>query len=240
MEYKEIAERLTKWYERYGRKHLPWRKKSDPKTILIAEFLLQRTKAENIEKVFEKFLSEYGDFEKLASATSEELRLFFGRLGLFYRGERLVQVAKIIVNEYGDEVPCDMESLLRLPGVGVYIASAVLNFGCGIPTPVVDKNVLRVLNRLKGITSETEARKFIENLYRYGNYKIIAYALIDLGALICRDNPRCVDCPLNDLCLKYPLKKTKWKMLRKIIGKRGRVKLQEQPVYSGRKRTQKP
>jgi len=228
---KEIARRLTEWYMRYGRR-FPWRTIEDPNIILVTEFLLQRTRAETIEKAFNIFISKYGDIAKLASTSPHELQKFFFKLGLFYRGERLISIAKEIKEKYDGKVPCDFEKLLRLRGVGVYIASAVLNFGCEKPTAVVDKNVLRVLNRLAGITRETEARHFIESLYQFGDHKVIAYALIDLGATICKENPNCSKCPLNDICPKHPLKKDKWRMLRKVIGKRGKIRLQEQPVTS--------
>ena len=234
--FKEIVRALIEWYKKHGRSFLPWRGIKDPNVVLITEFLLQRTKAETIQRIYHEFMSSFGTIGKLASTSPEELQRFFRKLGLFYRGERLVQVSKEIVEKYGGKVPCDMEELLKLHGVGVYIASAVLNFGCGIPMPVVDKNVLRVLNRLEKITRESQARRFIEKLYRYGDHVEIAYALIDLGALVCKEQPKCSICPLRELCPKYPLKKREWKMLRKVITKNGRVKLQEQPVYPGKKK----
>ena len=171
----------------------------------------------------------------MARSDVDELRKFFSSLGLTYRGERLKIVTKEILEKHGGNVPCDMDSLLRLKGVGIYIASAVLNFGCDVLTPVVDKNVLRVLNRLQGIVREIDARHFIFNLYKYGDNRKIAYALIDLGALVCLYDPRCAVCPFNDLCPKFPLQKDRWRMLRKVIKKDGSIKLQEQPVVSKRK-----
>lgn len=235
----KIAEALMEWYAHSGRKALPWRGKETPQLVLIVEFLLQRTKAENVARIYNDFMYRYGDFKRLALATPQELRLYFKGLGLFYRGNRLIQVARIIINEYGGETPCKMEELLKLPGVGVYIASAVLNFGCNVPTPVVDKNVIRVLNRLVGITKEVDAREFIGKLYEHGDHKTIAYSLIDLGALICKVRPACNRCPLREICLRYPLDKENWKMLRKVIDRNGEIRLQEQPSYPRREKKTK-
>jgi len=226
--YREIAERLEKWCVASCREY-PWRKTSDPYVILVTEFLLQRTRADVVEKLFGYLFSKYRNARELASARREDLYGFFSKLGLLYRAQRILEVAKEIVKEYGGVVPCNMERLLLLRGVGVYIASAVLNFGCDQPTPVVDKNVMRVLNRLFNITSEWEGRRVISELYRYGDHKLIAYALIDIGALICKEIPRCAVCPLNNVCPKYPLRKHEWRMLRKVL-RRGRVILQEQPT----------
>ena len=230
---KEIATRLTEWFVRYGRK-FSWRKLRDPNMILITELLFQRTRAETIEKVYNEFMSKYGDLDRLASASPDELQRFFSKLGLLYRSERLVDVAREIKEKYGGNVPCDFEKLLQLRGIGVYVASAVLNFGCGKPTPVIDKNVMRVINRLAGITRETEARRFIESLYKFGDHRVISYALIDLGATVCKKTPSCNKCPLNGVCPKHLLKENEWRMLRKVVGKNGEIRLQEQPITSKR------
>jgi A/G-specific adenine glycosylase len=226
--YREIAEKLQGWCTAKCRR-FPWREKRDPYVILVTEFLLQRTKAENVAKIFEKFFSKYRTIRELASASPEELRGFFSELGLLYRGERLLEIAKAIVERHRGEVPCNMESLLKMKGVGVYIASAVMNFACGVPTPVVDKNILRVLNRVFGASRESECREIISRLYRYGDNVLIAFALIDLGATVCVEPPRCGECPLNEICAKHPLRKEEWRMYRKVL--RGeRVFLEEQPV----------
>jgi A/G-specific adenine glycosylase len=226
--YREIAGKLQSWCATKCRKY-PWREKRDPYVILVTEFLLQRTKAETVAKIFGRLLSKYRTIGELASASPEELRGFFSELGLLYRGERLLEIAKTVVKRHGGKVPCNMELLLKMKGVGVYIASAVMNFACGIPTPVVDKNVLRVLNRVFDVSRESECREIISRLYRYGDNVLIASALIDLGATVCVEPPRCGECPLNEICAKHPLRKGEWRMYRKVL--RGeRVFLEEQPV----------
>jgi A/G-specific DNA glycosylase len=85
---------------------------------LITELLLQRTRAETVAKSFEEIFSKYRTIEELASASSEELRGFFSKLGLLYRGERLREMAKVIVEKHGGRVPCDMRELLKNKGCG--------------------------------------------------------------------------------------------------------------------------
>jgi A/G-specific adenine glycosylase len=226
--YDEIAARLQSWCSTKCRRY-PWREKADPYAILLAEFLLQRTKAETVAKFFVQVLSRYKDIRELASARKEELNEFFSKLGLLYRAERILETAAMIVERYGGVIPCDMNQLLKLRGVGVYMASAILNFGCGIPTPVIDKNVMRVMNRLFNVTKESVGREIILKLYKYGDHKAVAYALIDLGATICTEPPRCNECPLDSICAKHPLRKNEWRMLRKDL-RCGKVIIYEQPV----------
>jgi A/G-specific adenine glycosylase len=230
---KIMAEVLEEWFKKHGRK-FPWRFCNDPYRILVVELLLQRTKAEMVNRLYSSFFEKYPTLESLALAKLEDLNKFFSRLGLMYRGIRIKKVAEEILKKYGGTIPCNMDSLLRLRGVGVYIASAVLNFGCDCSVPIVDKNVLRVLSRCLGVTRESSAREFIDELYKYGDHVKLAYALIDVGSLICR-NMLCDECPLDKLCPKLSTAEEDWLMLRKVIDARGRVKLQEQPVGKARK-----
>jgi len=224
-----IADRLVRWFDVNGRR-FPWRFISDPYKILITELLLQRTKAETIEKIYDKFFNRFPNIGALAKADIAELKKIFSKLGLSYRAQRAKKVAEELMRIYGGKIPCNMYDLLKLKGIGVYIASATLNFGFNKPTPVVDKNVMRVLNRLRGITNEKSARIFVKKLFNYGDNQKIAYALIDLGSLICVENPKCTLCPLKGICHKIPLKKEKWRFMRKIIGKDGMIRLREQPT----------
>lgn len=197
--FEEVARRLTEWYRRRGR-DFPWRHTRDPYVILATEFLLQRTRAETVAKVFEEFFSRYPSPESLANADPEELRKFFSRLGLVRRADALREAAREIVERHGGSVPRSKEELLKLKGVGPYIASAVLCFAYSAPVPVVDTNVARVLGRAAGASSRGEAEAFLERLLRHGNPREISLALIDLGALVCTRKPRCPECPLSDLC----------------------------------------
>jgi len=223
------AKRLEEWLAKHGRR-FPWRRVKDPYRIMVVEFLLQRTRAETIERVYDEVFRRFPDVESLATAEITDIKDIFSRLGLLYRAMRLINIARDVLKNYGGYIPSTIEELLRLKGIGVYMASAILNFGHGIPTPVVDKNVMRVANRLWGETRESNIRKFIEELYKHSNHRAVAYALIDLGSLICREKPRCSECPLNDVCPKLPLLKEKWRMQRKVIIVGGKVILKEQPV----------
>jgi A/G-specific adenine glycosylase len=227
--YEEIARRLQEWCATKCRKY-PWRQKSDPYVILVTEFLLQRTRSDSIAEIFDEFFSRYRSIWELASAKPEELSSFFSKLGLLYRGERILRMAQEIVEKYKGMIPCNAEKLLKIKGVGVYIASAVLNFGYNVPTPVVDKNVMRVMNRLFNTTREKECWEIISRLYKFGDNRLIAYALIDLGSMICKKRPLCEECPLNDVCTKYPLRQKEWRLYRKVL-RGGRITLQEQPIH---------
>lgn len=225
-----ITEKLVEWYHLHGRK-FPWRepKYYDPLKILIVEILLQRTRAENVVKVAPRILAM--DVKEILEMDVHIIKETFLHLGLSYRGQRLIDALRVI-RRNGTQILCDFEQLLNIKGVGVYIASAVLNFGCGKPVPVVDVNVMRVINSLTNIVKESESRNFIKMMFEYGDHRIVSYALIDLGAMICTlRNRKCEKCPLRNICPRYPLRPSEWKMLRKVR-KNGKIILREQPVKS--------
>ena len=111
---------------------------------------------------------------------------------------------------FGGEVPCDENELKSLPGVGNYIARAVLVFGCGKIAPLLDTNTVRIAGRYFGmpVTDSSRRSRRFENLVMYlidiSHPAESYYALLDLGALICTPrSPKCDYCPLNDHCQYY-------------------------------------
>ena len=224
-----VAKQLSAWYDQSGRR-FPWRFKGDSYHVLATEFILQRTRASVANQVYEAFFEKYESLRKLASSDERTIIRFFSPLGLRYRGPRLLELAREIEKSRSGTIPCSMDALLKLRGVGVYVASAVLNVACLIPTPVVDKNVMRVLNRHLGIVKESKGRELISTLYRHGDSRKLSYALIDIGATVCLDNG-CA-CPLREILPSFPLRKSQWRMLRKVIGENGSVVLREQPAGS--------
>ena len=211
----EAAERVLHWYGQHGRK-FPWRKTQDPYKILISEVLLQKTQAETVEKFYERFLGIYPTFEKLSTSELSEVEDFIKPLGLAYRARRLVAIAKEIQTKYGGAVPNSIEHLLTLHGVGYYMAQAVLCFAFDQPITLVDVNVMRILGRAFGISSETEARRILTSMLPKDRFKDFNWALIDLGAAICTPrNPRHSECPIDYICKKYPIDPKKWRFLRK-------------------------
>lgn len=214
----EITAQLVSWFEEHGRS-FPWRKTRDPYRIFIAELLLQKTQAKMVEGVYENFLQAFPDVRALARARVSEVREVIGRLGLAYRAARLVKIAKLIETEYGGRFPRRLDDLLKLPGVGPYVANSVLCFAFDEPTLVVDSNVMRVMDRSLGIKSEKEVRRTLKNISKAARARELNLALIDLAALICTPRkPRCAECPIEGSCEKHVSTPKKWKFLRKVKG----------------------
>ena len=103
-------------------------------------------------------------------------------------------------------MPCDLASLLEVPGLGDYSAAAILSFGYGTPIAILDTNVERIIMRVFGNSfpqrpSKTALNEVAQWLLPSDKHREYNYGLLDLGRLICRyADPKCDVCPLNSIC----------------------------------------
>lgn len=96
-------------------------------------------------------------------------------------------------------MPRDYDELVKLPGVGDYIASCVLAHGYGRLIPMVDVNVTRVLGRIYG--EQRDIRRTYVDVCPKEAAEPFHYALLDLGQLVCKhSNPKCDLCPVVEGC----------------------------------------
>lgn len=200
--------KLLRWFGKNGRSY-PWRDTCDPFRILIAEMMLRRTKADQVKPVYEQLFLEYPDIESLANAEDEKIKKILYPLGLRWRIPAFGLVAREIKEKYSCKIPETRDELIKLPGVGEYVAGAVLSVGYGKKEWMIDSNIVRVFRRYFGVRTSTEGRRdkhVIEMAKRYITCKDprrANLAILDFAALICTPrNPVCKKCPLKTRC-KY-------------------------------------
>ncbi|MGD0495476.1 MAG: hypothetical protein ABSB28_05485 [Candidatus Bathyarchaeia archaeon] len=201
-----FAALLLEWYQKNGR-CFPWRNKKDPYQILIAEIMLQRTRAGQVVPVYLNFLRDFPTINALKKAPVERIERYFGKLGLRWRAGRVKQMAEDIAERFKSGIPSDREQLLSIPSIGDYIADAMLAFAYGKNVAVVDSNVCRVIGRVFGLDSKREARRKLlfrnipNSLLPAGKAREFNWAMIDLASLVCLPRkPLCSKCPLNRVC----------------------------------------
>jgi A/G-specific adenine glycosylase len=199
----ECGTRLLSWNQKNYR-DLSFRRVSDPFWVLIACMLLRQTRSQQVDGVFPTLMCRYSDIEALASASLADLTKLLRPLGIRSRARQLRTVARILRDRYCSTVPNRVEELLKLPGVGPYVAGCVVSFCFGQEMPLVDTNVRRVISRILG--SEGCSEKELEAAYLTmsagHDRRIFHYAILDLAAALCRPRrPLCHHCPLSDLCL---------------------------------------
>lgn len=208
-----IKKTLLNW-GRHNLRDYPWRKTRDPYRILLAEMLLQRTRADQVRDIYIKMVDKYPTVVELSRAERAELEKMLRPLGLRWRVPLILDMARQVMERYSGSLPTEREQLKELPGVGDYAASAMLCFAYNLPEPILDTNTVRVIGRLFGIDvrdSSRRSRKFREIMGRLVDReqpRLFNLALLDFAALVCRKHePLCNVCPLQEIC-KFGRKQT--------------------------------
>lgn len=204
-----ITGTVNTWFAREHRQ-LAWRlPTTTPWGVLVSETMLQQTQAARVEPKWLDFMERWPTPAAMAGASEAEVLRFWDRLGYPRRALWLLACARAIAGEHGGLVPKTRDALLALPGVGPYTASAVMSFAHGVPEPVVDTNVRRVLARAfvgeetpwgpSAVRDASEMRAVAPADPAAAN--LWNAASMELGAVVCTaKRPNCDECPVLGLC----------------------------------------
>jgi A/G-specific adenine glycosylase len=204
------VERLLKWYSE-NKRDLPWRQSGDMYAVWLSEVMLQQTQVATVIPYYQRFLQRFPDIRSLAQAGEQEVLKLWEGLGYYSRIRNLHRAAREVVNTHKGNIPQDLEDFRKLPGVGPYIAAAVLSIACGVPVPAVDGNVIRVFTRFRGIgddtgksTTRSRISKELQRIIPGDAAGDFNQAFMELGALVCTPkSPLCSRCPLNTGCVAF-------------------------------------
>jgi A/G-specific adenine glycosylase len=204
-----FQKKILEWYALNGRT-FDWRKKGlTHYQYIIAEVLLQRTKAETIAKFYPNFLKDFPNWKSLANADIQKLEDYLKPVGLYrQRSKRLLSLANEMVKRIG-RLPRNREELETIPFMGQYIANAVELVIFNEPSPLVDVNMSRVLERFFGprkmadIRYDSYLQELSYTIVKHENTKEINWAVLDFAALICKPKSLCLICPLSIKCTYY-------------------------------------
>ncbi len=183
----------------------PWRHENNAFHSLISEILLQRTRAEQVVRVYLNFKKQFPDPASLAKADIKKIEDVIAPLGLKWRATYLSELGTRIMA--AGNIPLDIEALQELPGVGRYSASAYLSLHAGKRAAVVDSNIVRFYGRFFGFKTETETRRDKSILHLADHitpkrvYRDFNYGLIDFTRTICKPKVNHMMCPIRRRCL---------------------------------------
>ena len=197
---------ILRFWNKNGRKSLPWRLTRDPWKILLAEILLRKTTSHQAEGIYEK-LAELSP-EQMARMSESDLETLLRPLGMYrVRAQQLRSIAKAV--DQAEPRALQMPGFLeKLPGVGRYIRNAVLCFAFNQPKPALDTNMIRVILRVFGVESKRSRPRedsdlwlFAEQLVPENNCREFNWGVLDFAAAVCKPrNPNCSGCPLRKIC----------------------------------------
>jgi len=187
---------------------------SDFETLIVT-VISQNTADRNTARAFENLSKKFPITpEALSKAPLPEIEESLKVAGLYRNKARTIKrLAKIIMEKFGGslnfihELPFEeaRKALLKLPGIGPKTADVLLLFRAKKPTIPIDTHIKRISKRL-GFASQNadyeEIRENLQALYDPKDYFEVHILLIMLGRKYCKArNPKCVDCPVNKLCM---------------------------------------
>lgn len=173
--------------------------------LLVAVILSAQCTDERVNQVTASLFKKYPTPQKFVEVSQEELEQDIRPTG-FYRNKAksLKACCQKLVQEFGGEVPRNIDQLVQLPGVGRKTAAMVLGNAFGIQQGIaVDTHVKRVVNRLK-LSEATDVEKIEAELMQLlpaGEWTYFSNAAILFGRRICQARkPLCFSCPFKDWC----------------------------------------
>jgi A/G-specific adenine glycosylase len=229
----DIAAPVLAWFDRHGRRDLPWQRDITPYRVWVSEIMLQQTQVTTVIPYYERFLQRFPDVGALAAASEDEVLHLWTGLGYYSRARNLRRTAQLVCSEHGGEFPADAGRLATLPGIGRSTAGAIAAIACGQRAAILDGNVKRVLARFHAVPGYPGESATLNTLWQYAEAHTPAtrtadytQAMMDLGATLCtRSRPACPLCPLVESCeahregaaADYPGKKPKKAMPVKAV-----------------------
>jgi A/G-specific adenine glycosylase len=206
-----FATHLLHWFDRHGRKDLPWQHPRDAYRVWLSEVMLQQTQVATVIGYFGRFVQALPTLRDLAAADEDTVFALWSGLGYYRRARFLHRAATLCVEQHDGELPRDFASLVALPGIGRSTAGAILAQAHGLRFAILDGNVKRVLTRYHGIHGYPGQSAVEKQLWHFAEQhtpttRIADYtqAIMDLGAAVCvHPRPRCEACPLSASCVAH-------------------------------------
>ena len=170
--------------------------------------MLQQTQVDTVIPYYRRWLKKFPSIKALAAASLDEVLKQWEGLGYYSRARNLHKAAKEIITQHRGRFPKTFEGIRELPGIGRYTAGAVASIAFGLPAPILDGNVARVMVRLYAISKLPKLPEVRKELWGYAEKLLpkkspgdFNQALMELGATICLPKrPACLFCPVIDHC----------------------------------------
>lgn len=211
MQAAQFSQQVLAWYQRFGRKTLPWQLEKTPYKVWLSEVMLQQTQVATVIPYFERFMARFPTVNDLAAAPLDEVLHLWTGLGYYARARNLHKAAQRVAEKHEGVFPQTFEEVADLPGVGRSTAGAILSLALGKHFPILDGNVKRVLARCYAVEGWPGKKEVEKRLWQISEEVTPAegvsqfnQAMMDLGAIVCtRSKPKCEICPLSRGCVAY-------------------------------------
>ncbi|SEA87390.1 A/G-specific DNA-adenine glycosylase [Thiothrix caldifontis] len=206
-----FADKVLAWFDRHGRKDLPWQQKPTPYRVWVSEIMLQQTQVTTVIPYYARFMQRFPNVQALADAPPDDVLKLWEGLGYYSRARNLHKTAQQVCDAYAGVFPTDMPGMETLPGIGRSTAAAILSLCHGQREAILDGNVKRVLARYHAVAGWAGEPRVQKQLWAYAEQHLPAernaaytQAMMDMGATLCtRSKPLCLLCPLQNGCQAF-------------------------------------
>ena len=208
----KFPRKLLAWFDIFGRKNLPWQTKpANAYHVWVSEIMLQQTQVTTVIDYFNNFIHHFPSLAILANASEDSVLAQWAGLGYYARARNLHKSAKIIMQDYQEVFPDNIEQVVALPGIGESTAGAILSISFNQNHAILDGNVKRVLSRYQQVKGHYGHVQTLKQLWELAKQHTpntrnndYTQAIMDLGATLCaRSNPDCDRCPVQQECQAY-------------------------------------
>lgn len=205
---RRMTEIIALLKERYPSAECALKYEGDPWKLLVMGRLSAQCTDERVNEVCKELFAKYPNYEAMAAAEVEKIEAIVRPCGLYrMKAQSLKDASVMLKEEFGGELPADMDALLRFPGVGRKIANLLLGDIFGLPAVVCDTHCIRICGRLGMYPESQKDPARIEDILRRilppEEGSDFCHRIVWFGREVCTARaPKCPECPLRALCVR--------------------------------------
>ena len=181
----------------------------DPWRLLVMGRLSAQCTDARVNIVCRELFSRFPTPRDMAYGELSEIERIVKPCGLYrMKASNIKEASRMLVEDFGGELPKDMDGMLTLPGVGRKIANLILGDVYGLPSVVCDTHCMRICGRFgmyrEDLRTPDKIEKILLELLPYGEGSDFCHRIVNFGREVCTArSPRCNECPMSDLCEHY-------------------------------------
>ncbi|MBE6580959.1 MAG: endonuclease III [Ruminococcaceae bacterium] len=185
----------------------------DPFKLLVMGRLSAQCTDARVNIVCQELFARYPTAADLAAADLQDVERIVRPCGLYHtKAQNIIDASRMLLTDFGGELPHEMEELLKLPGVGRKIANLLRGDIFGLPAIVADTHCIRICGRLgmypTALKDPTKVERILSELVPPDEQSDFCHRIVQFGRDVCSARaPRCDACPLYDLCEAVKKKK---------------------------------
>ena len=178
----------------------------DPWKLLVMGRLSAQCTDARVNIVCRELFEKYPDAAAMAAAELADVEEIVRPCGLYHtKAQNIIDASRMLLTEFGGEMPHEMDDLLRFPGVGRKIANLLRGDLFGLPAIVADTHCIRICGRLgfypQSEKDPTRVEKTLVRIVEPAEQSDLCHRLVMFGRDVCTArSPKCEACPLHDLC----------------------------------------